>query len=226
MKIFLSISVAALVVLAGSLPCASADKSDPLWFVFLTKGSVPRPENQDELMKMQEAHLKNFERRFAEGKLLSAGPLNDPTRFLRGIVVLQVPDRTEVRRCFDGDPYVENGIMDLDAFIWGADPAMINTHLPDPKSIEENRLLMINQVDSSELDSAKLAAHREYALKSYPSRLQGEAKEGPFRRIILFQGTDETSIRAAMANDPLSQAKGVEFKLIPLWLAKGVLEKR
>jgi uncharacterized protein YciI len=223
MKVLLIIAV--LCSIAASPAPTDTHNADPLWFVFLTNGSGQRPDDRDELMKMQAAHIANFTRRFAEGKLLAAGPLNDPTRFLRGIVILRVPDKAAVLACFEGDPYVENRIMEVDAFRWDADRGLINTELPDPNSIEENRLLLVRPARGQEPDSGRLAAHRAYAAKAYPSSVHGESQDGIFRRVFLFSGTDETGIRTAMAGDPLAADESIEFDLLPLWLAKDVLPK-
>jgi uncharacterized protein YciI len=223
MKLILMLSL--LFSLFASPAPNSLQSGSPLWFVFLTNGSGPRPDDPDELMKMQAAHIDNFMRRFEEGKLLAAGPLNDPTRFLRGIVILRVPDKAAVLACFEGDPYLENKIMDVDAFRWDADAEWINLDLPDPNSIEENRLLLIRQANPGQLDPGRLDAHRAYAAKAYPPGIHGESQDGDFRRVFLFPGAEETSIRAAMAGDPLAGVNEIEFQLMPLWLAKDVLRK-
>jgi uncharacterized protein YciI len=215
--------LAALLSTVASPAQMALDTSTPLWFVFLTTGSGPRPDNQEELLKMQEAHIANFKRRFDEGKLLAAGPLNDPNRFLRGIVILRVPDKPAVLACFEGDPYVENKIMEVDAFRWDADPELINLDLPDPNVIEENRLLLIRQVGPLRAEPQRFAAHRAFAAAAYPSTVSGVSRDGTFREIFLFAGTDESGIRASMARDPLAGVEGLQFDLMPLWLAKDVL---
>lgn len=206
----------AIFLLAG---CVLAEaKGNTLWFVFLVRGSARAdPAHVDE---MQAAHIANFKKLFAEHKLLTAGPLQDPTEFRRGIVVLRVPNAEAVRQCFNTDPYVQAGVMHLEVYRWDANPKGINIKTIDPDAIEENRIVLLTGPEKPD-DRAKWPHVAKRCAGKVGGALHGQ---GEIKEVRLFHGKDQQeAIEKALATDPAVKKGQVRFKVMPLWMAKGAL---
>lgn len=205
-----------------SLAAAVGAPKTKLYFVFLTKGNGTRPD-QATLQAYQKAHIGNFERRFKEGKLIGAGPLNDPTTVRRGIVVLTLPSEAEVPKAFEGDPYVEHRIMNVEAWEWDADRSRINVNLPDPNAIQENRLVVFHATEKG-LPTESLVTESRRRLDRYAAVCGRLKIPGEYRAIALFEGKDEAHVRAVVEADPLVLKGYAKPEVLPLWMAKEVLK--
>ncbi len=86
-----------------------------LYWVFLTTAKSLEGIEREEMEAMQEAHLNNFRRLAADGRLLTAGPMSDPENVRRGVVVLKASQGDELFEMFREDPYVKQGYMNVDA---------------------------------------------------------------------------------------------------------------
>ncbi len=109
----------ALMIVASSAASVKADESPTAdaqtYWIFLTTGKGTEGREKSEIEQMQAAHLANFGRLYEEGQLLIVGPMADPQKKLRGIVVVTAPDRKALPGLFDSDPYVQHGILTIDA---------------------------------------------------------------------------------------------------------------
>jgi uncharacterized protein YciI len=179
------------------------------WFVFLVRSDGPRPKDTAALEAMQKAHIGNFERRYAEGKLITAGPVDDPTKHRRGIVVLGVGTLKEVMACFDTDPYVQGRIMRVEAHRWVTPPKGFAV-VPDPKKMAEYRI-------------ARIALPPGYRgpFPTLPGGVGGKFA-GENLGVILVSSTDEASIRRALDASEAIQ-KGGSYDVIPLYMSAGTL---
>ncbi len=195
-------------------------KSTPLWFVFLVKGD--HQPDADKAQSMQDAHIGNFKRLFLEHKLVAAGPLQDPSNFRRGIVILTVPSLEAVRQCFNTDPYVQAGVMHLEVYRWNADRKRIHLHSIDLTSIEENRIVLLFKGDSWPTKGKwpNVARHEGGSI--------GGTFKGPgeIKEVRLFAGTaSESKVKSALESDASIKSGKVKYAVIPLWVAKGTLGK-
>jgi len=177
------------------------------------------------LEAMQNAHLGNLKRLFGLGKLIGAGPVQDPTGFRRGIAVLTVPDKTALEECFKPDPYVQGKIMTIQAWPWKADRKGLGTELPDPNAIEENRLVSFKAKKEGEPPAAALGAHAR-VLKSLGASIFGRLEDPQYQEIALLQGPEQATIQSFLDADPLMTQGWASYEIIPLWMAKGALKTR
>ena len=179
------------------------------WFVFLVRADGPRPKETATLEAMQRAHIGNFQRRYAEGKLVTAGPVDDPTKHRRGIVVLGVGTLKEVHACFEGDPYIEGRIMRVEAHRWATPPKGFSI-VPDPAKMAEYRIARI-----------ALPAGYHGPFPTLPGGVGGKFA-GENLGVILVSSTDEAAIRRTLdASEAVK--KGGSYDVIPLYLSAGAL---
>jgi len=196
-----------------------------LWFVFLMKGRPATAEERPRIQEMQKAHIANFNTQFAAKKLIAAGPLNDPTQQKRGIVVLTVKTREEAEACFKTDPYVQSGIMRVEAHPWTANARSINTEAKSDGGMEENRLLLLRRPSHRHGDAPAylVNAHEKSLGKLRPTIYGRFTDTRQDERLHLYKGRDEARIRQALQADPLIRAGWLEYELLPLWMVKDAL---
>ncbi len=215
-----------LLVLLAASACTFADAQQKnLWFVFLVSGDGPRPKEASELQRMQAAHIANFSKRHGEGKLIAAGPLADPGKKRRGIVVLTVPTRQDVMDAFIGDPFVENRIMTVDASPWGANAGDINTDLKGQTGMEEHRLVLLTS--GRRPPDYLMRQHERFMKSNVHASIGGHLhlRDG-FAEVLLFHGKDEAALRQTIMRDPLVHLGLVKLEMMPLYMGKGVLSER
>jgi len=177
------------------------------WFVFLVRADGPRPKAAGALQAMQDAHIGNLQKRYAEGKFVTAGPVSDPTKHRRGIVVVGVGSLKEVMACFDTDPYVQNRIMRVEAHRWAASPTGF-TAPPDPNKMAEYRIV-------------RVALKGKEPFPAIPGGVGGKFA-GEQMGVILTSSVDDASIRTAMDASPAVRAGG-SYDIIPLYMSAGTL---
>ena len=90
-------------------PVTTANDTKLFW-VFLTTGKSTKGVEKEEVEKMQAEHLANFKRLAEEEKLLLAGPLADPEKKLRGIVVLKAKNQNDLEKMVHGGSLRSKGI--------------------------------------------------------------------------------------------------------------------
>lgn len=86
------------------------------WFVMLKNGPK-RDQPSDEAQKLQAGHMANMEAYAARGILQIAGPMMDGGD-IRGIFILDAPDRAGAEAMCDDDPAVKAGRLLCDIRPW------------------------------------------------------------------------------------------------------------
>ncbi|WP_423597322.1 YciI family protein [Roseateles sp. MS654] len=203
----------------SSTNTAAARPADQQWFIFLETGR-PLPEDKAAVAAMQRGHLDNFKKLFSEGKLFAAGPMRDPSRAKRGIVVVQAPSREALMAYFQPDEYIREGYM-----IVNAQPATVRQALNhtgiDPNGIEENRIVLFSRAEAEDKDDVPVFLKR--ALDDGVISAWYSLEDGPIGEVVFMRGTDETALRKTMAEYPGLTDRRVTMKIWPQWLGKGVL---
>jgi len=202
----------------------------PTWFVFLVTGDNPPKANQEEIAEYQKAHLNNFKRLFGEGKLLTAGPLQDKAKIKRGIVVFSVKTKAEVIEGFKPDPYIQKGFMKVEAFPLSVEFGRLNTAAINPNAIVENRIVVFEAGDPksepakpTNLNHQHLAYLRQSGPKAGLSFYASLADAGSVRAVALFKGKDDAPILEWLKAAPLVRSGQLRFSVMPQWLSDGVL---
>lgn len=205
-----------------------------LWFAFLETGRAT-PGDKAAVAAMQQGHLDNFRRLFAQGRLLSAGPLADPSQRKRGIVVLRGASLAELAAYFEADAYVRDGYMTLNAQRAVAHRPM-HTEDIDASRIEEHRIVLIDRAAGV---PPAVAAARQALLRSLiDSGTLGawySLADGPVAEVLLARGTDTAGLQAALApysanlatvsaNNPAGDGPAVQ--VWRQWLSPGVVGPR
>ena len=219
----LSIHLAACSLAAAGLPARAAESAPQTWFIFLESGRKT-PDDKAAVMAMQRGHIDNFKRLFALGRLMSAGPLRDPSGHKRGIVTVQAASREELMGYFQPDEYVREGYMTVNAVPALPHKALNTTGIDDSK-IEEVRIVQMLR------GTAAADAARE---QSRSAHLQGlvdrgvvgawyTLASGPVSEVLFARTTDTPALEAALAGYPGLGQDGATAAVWAQWLSPGVV---
>ncbi|OWQ46728.1 hypothetical protein CDL60_14860 [Roseateles noduli] len=193
--------------------------AEQYWFIFLETGK-PVPDDKAAVAAMQTGHLENFKRLFADEKLFAAGPMRDPAKQKRGIVVVKAPNRQILLSYFEPDQYIREGYMVVNAQPATVHQALHHTGI-DPNGIEENRIVLFSRAEAKDKDAVPIFLQR--ALDEGVIGAWYSLEDGPIGEVVFSRGTDETALRKTMAEYPGLSDQRVTMKIWGQWLGKGVL---
>lgn len=215
---------AVFLSLCAFLPAAG--RADPVmkdWFIFLESGRQT-PDDKAAVAAMQRGHIANFEKLFAEGKLFAAGPLRDPARTKRGIVVVRAATMDELVQMFQADDYVREGYMTLNANTAIVHKALNTTGI-DVARIEEARIIQLSRPAAPQ-DAAALERSRAFLRGLVEGGKAGawySPETGPVADILFVNSTDNAQIEQAFASHPDLVAGTARLAIWSQWLARGVV---
>ena len=193
------------------------------WFIFLETGKKT-PDDKEAVMKMQLGHIANFGKLHAEKKLFAAGPLADPAKTKRGIVVVKANTPEEYVGYFQADDYVREGYMTLNA-----EKAMVQRALRsegiDPSGIEEVRIIQITR-PAAALTTAETRADHAYLRGLLDRGVVGAwytLEGGAMAEVLFCRSTDTPALLATFAQIPSVKAGKSSALIWPQYIGKGVV---
>ncbi|MFN7889831.1 MAG: YciI family protein [Pirellula sp.] len=221
-----------LVSLANDQPqAASATKptKQPYFWIFLTSGKSTASVDRVEIEKMQAAHLSNFGRLHGEGKLFMAGPLSDPDKNLRGIVVVTAMDAASVPKLFESDPYVTNGYLQVDSIEMDIAIGEFQRNV-DPQSMAEYRMVLLERSSKSiEASTDEVAKNLVYCKSIHDGKhlcFVGWFNDNKSARrgVMLFRKMDDAKLEEMIAELPSIKSTTWRAKKIPLFMSDGIIK--
>ncbi len=207
-----------------------------LWFVILVTGPTKLPDDEAEVQKMQKAHLANFGAMHEKGLLLTAGPMKDPAKVKRGIVVFDgrtVKDRKAVMTAFKNDPYIQNGHQAVEVYNWYTARDRISSRV-EPGTIEENTLVLLKKPETQPAHTLDVL---QAAQKSHMDNIEAMTfrgvlglagpivKSDAYAGIFVIHGNDHVAVKRWLMLDDYITGGFIEYEIIPLWLSKGTMPK-
>lgn len=205
---------------------ASAGPGGDTWFVFLETGR-PTPDDPPAVHAMQRGHIDNFKRLFALGRLQAAGPLLDPARTKRGIVVVRAATHDELIGYFEPDDYVREGYMRVNA-VRALPRRPLNTEGIDASRVEEVRIVLVGRPAAAA--DAEAVAARQRLLQMLIDRGTLGAwytlADGPLAEVLFARGTDSAALEAALAPYPGLAGGDVGLAIWRQWISPGVVGPR
>lgn len=221
------LSLLALLVFAlvpGPTIALESEGAKRFWFVFLESGKKT-PDDKEAVAAMQRGHIDNFKRLFAEKKLFAAGPLRDPSRLKRGIVVLHAANKAEIPGYFQPDAYVRDGYMTASAV-----PAIVRRGLNaegiDAEGVEEVRIVQIYR-PSAKADGISARAGEAFLQSLLDKGTIGAwytLEDGPVAEVLFARTTDDRMLEVALSPHPALVAKSATMHIWAQWLSKGVVK--
>lgn len=205
---------------------------EQLFWIFLTTGKSSAGVANETIEEMQSAHLANFKVLAEQKKLLTAGPMTDPEKRMRGIVVVRAKNRQEVRAMFKDDPYVQQGYLNVEATEMDFEYGTLNTRIT-PDGLEEFRLVMLEKNGSASEDPDRESQEEN---QSYIAEMSTEKDmlltvflpKQEFNRtaiLIMAKGENDDAINEKVSNIPAVKNGAWKSRIFPLRMGKGTLTK-
>ena len=217
-----TLCTAAAAWLAGCAAPPQAPASD-LWFIFLETGR-PTPPDKAAVAAMQTGHIDNFKRLFGLGQLLAAGPLADPAKARRGIVVVRADSLATLNGYFQPDAYVRDGYLRVNARRALAHRPLHTVGI-DASRIEEVRIVLIGRPVVPDAAAAQRQAMLRQLADAGTVGAWYTLADGPVAEVLLARGTDTAALQAALA--PYAAAgPAVPVDIFRQWISPGVVGPR
>jgi uncharacterized protein YciI len=230
----LLVAVTCFVICSTTLAQDTAEKpaGKQAW-VFLTTGPKKVELTKEESQQMMEQHLGNFKELAAAGDLVAAGPLADPTRKLRGIVLLNTGDLAKLNEFFTKDPFVKQEIMKLDGSLVDFKLGKFHTEI-NSEDLAQFQLVIFSAAEkgvNEGKNSEDLLSHTmtylknhkdQSAIKAFGVMSGGESKR---TAILITKLDDNTAIEKIASDMPFVQAQLWTFETLPLYMSSGVFGK-
>lgn len=89
-----------------------------MYVLAILKSGIATGLTQQQRDSIFAGHFKNINRLAKEGKLLTAGPLEDNSQNYAGIYVFNVSTIEEGKKLVVADPAVQAKVFDFDMFLW------------------------------------------------------------------------------------------------------------
>ncbi len=199
------------------------------YMVFLNRGKGGanfKGINKEALEQMQTEHVGNLGKLGKSGQAFTAGPLGE-NGFIRGIVALNLPVGMKPAECFTDDPYIQNGLLEIECYPWLCDTSKF--HKPADKfKIAEVTLGIVKK--GKKWSPPKTGAPdgllpilpsvaRAGDLAVFGSLVGGKDRLG----ILLFRSNNRSRIQAAAALEPEVKSGRIVLELHSQWLDPTVL---
>ena len=115
-------------------------------FMFFTSGAKSAQSvSKEELTRLQKAHIDNLKRLYAAGVSPLAGPLADPEKKKRGIVLLRLKRLEDMPEQFRPDPYVRDGFMNTEPHRMSI--SLLEIGRPAETGISEHTIALIESTE-------------------------------------------------------------------------------
>ncbi len=199
------------------------------YMVFLNRGKGGanfKGINKEAMEQMQEEHVGNLGKLGRSGKAFTAGPLGE-NGFIRGIVALNLPPGVKPMDCFTDDPYIQNGLLDVESYAWLCDASKF--HKPADKfKIGEVTLGIVKKgpkwTPPKTTSPENLAPTLPAVAKAGDLAISGSLIGGKNRLgILLFRSNNRSKIQAAAALEPEIRSGRIVLELHSQWLDPTVL---
>lgn len=225
----------AFVISACSNLFACADEKLD-YFVFLVTGKPTQGVAQEEIQKMQAAHLENFRRLAKINELSAAGPCADPEKSIRGIVVINGNSISDAESKFGPDPYVSQGFMKTEIhqyrdsvgkFVIPDDATKMDQHVI--AIISQDEKWPSNSADQQSVRSqlTSFAKERHATGELGFAALLGDQtnNKAPRMAVMIFRGSDLNKVTKSIVDLDSVKNKSLRVQVFAQYLVKDALAR-
>lgn len=217
------VSLIAAVSLGAALQPTQPDH-ERTWLMFFMRGNPDAKSGENPM----EGHLGNMKKQASLGRLLAAGPLQDPTKERRGITVVVGHDEKEIKSFFASDPFVKSGAMSVSVWPWKVDRSKFSP-VVDEKAITEYQIVFVRRGKGMQPQTAEMERQHRETMSSAVKHF-GPGIWGPVTgmdkvfEVMIVPGKDAEGIRAHFKGDPLVAKAIYELEIVDLWMSKGIFK--
>ncbi len=203
---------------------------ESLYWIFLVTGKSAAGVKPEAIQAMQQAHVGNFGVLAKAGQLFLAGPMSDPEKVKRGIILAKAESREALDKLFDADPYVKEGYMKLDAWKMQLGVGKANPNIETTK-LAKYRLVTLNRVATEPLkpNEAMINSNLEYCKSIYDLqrlRFAGmtQREDSPMMGVMIFKDLESTELDRLVSEVPAVKAGHLKPTTYLLYMSEGVLD--
>ena len=204
-------------------------RADDIVFMFFTTGKSAQGVPKEELTRLQAAHIANLGRLYHAGISPLAGPLADPERQKRGIVLLRLKEPAAVPEHFRPDPYVSQGFMKVEAH--RMTPLVLDLDKPSETEIAEHTIALIEEADAGGKTAPPppldIERWERLPWRERPRVLlrRADPKDGPLFAVAIFASAKQDEVRALLQKDPALRPGGPwRLHIWKQWLGRNALK--
>lgn len=194
-------------------------------FMFFTTGKSTADVPHEELTALQKRHIENLQRLYYAKLSPLAGPLADPDKKRRGIVLLNLKKIEAVSEHFQPDPYVTQGFMQIEAH--KVRVPIQDLGKPSETEIAEHRIALLEPSSPLNQRVVQDIASRLAQLpwEERPRLLAVREKEDDGLAIVaLFLASEDESVQRTLKSVSLNAVHETDWKVWRQWCSKGVLK--
>ena len=229
-RLILKLSLISFVLIAFA--ASFAESRDTKYFLVLLK----RPRNAPQLShedgdKIQQQHMANIKKLYADKKLVIAGPFMDDS-FLRGIFVLAADSEKKAEEWANGDPAVKSGRLSAEVYgPWMIDPVQIHHPTDNSQAMEQYTFILLNRGEKWDASSSSSDVMKQHTAFIQNMIMQGNiAIAGPLasndqgdpREVVIFRIANDNAADM-IQDDPAVKAGIYKIDIHPWITGKGVL---
>lgn len=217
---------------AAPKPAVKKKSESSLFWIFLKTGKTTAGVATKEVEAMQAEHIANFKRLASESKLLTAGPMQDPEKMLRGMVIVKAKNFAEIEEMFLPDPYVQAGYLKIETQRMGISHGKINTKIT-PQGMSEFLMVMFDRSKEKAALNEEEKSGTELSLKSLTENeelrlaIKFLNREKSRRGVLVFRKPKDDESRKGIL-EKVSEIPAVKSgkwttRVLPLLMGKGSL---
>ncbi len=217
--------------LLAAFAISSAESHDTKYFLVLLKRPPNAPQlSHDDGDKIQQEHMANIRKLYADHKLVIAGPFIDES-FLRGIFVLAANSEKKAEEWANNDPAVKSGRLSAEVYgPWMIDPNQIQHPTGNSQAMEQYTFILLDRGDQWN------AASNPDIMKQHATFIRNMTAQGNIaiagmlasndqsdpREVLIFR-TSNDEAADMIQDDPAVKADIYKVEIHPWITGKGVL---
>ncbi len=204
----------------------AAQNPKNMYFVFLNTNPDRTKLPDEELEKLQAAHLTNIDSLYKTGDLIAAGPFND----MGGIFILVANDSTKASQLFNTDPAIQAKRFKMEYFPFKIDAGQICKY-KEPAKLRSYGFIRWYQKPDKEIDRVQYERlmDRQYDYFTEIHLRDSMHFAGNFaplhEGIVLFDLKSEDEIKLIFESSPMHNSGVFEYSMRKLWIAEGTFCK-
>jgi len=233
------LSVAPLLLLGATMmsqaqnpPTPPAQQMSKIQFlIFRTGDAPPQKFSLAQMEAMQKAHLDNMQRLMDEGKMIIGGPVGKSDT-MRGIAVLDLPDKASVEKAFATDPFLKEGVLKAEIYDWYC----LKETMHRPKVMTDLKEYTIAfLVKGPNFEKPRTEEEGKKVQEGHMANIRAMAElgvlkvagpigpSGDIRGLFFFIETDHDKLKKLCDKDPAISSGRLKMDLYPLYMGKGSL---
>lgn len=211
---------------------SSAESHDTKYFLVLLKRPPNAPQlNKADGDKLQQEHMANIRKLYADHKLVIAGPFMDDS-YLRGIFVLAANSQKKAEEWANSDPAVKAGRLSAEIYgPWMVDSNQIHHPPADQQGMEQYTFILLNRGDKWDAASSSSDVMKQHAAYIQNMTTQGNIAiagalasndQSDPREVVIFRIPNDQAADM-IQDDPAVKADIYKVDIHPWITGKGVL---